>query len=282
MIKRLEKLKKMNQKIKNILGGTIVVGVLALGYAVLSYVNYYGKSIQPSSFRSFSATGEGKIIAIPDVAVFTFSVISEGGKDIADLQTKNTDKVNKAIEFVKSSGVDAKDIKTQGYDLSPRYQYSTCREILPVSPTVGMESNISKICPPAEIVGYTITQTVRVKVRDFAGVGDILSGVVSRGVNDVSQLSFQIDDPSTVQEQAREQAIQKAKARAEKVAAAAGFRLGRLLSVDEGYAPYRVYNSALDYASAGSVYPEKAPAAPTVEPGSQEITVDVTLRYEIK
>ncbi len=272
----------MNQKIKNVLGGAIVVGVLVFGYSALSYVSSYDKSIQPSSFRSFSAVGEGKIVAIPDVAVFTFSVISEGGKDIASLQAKNTEKVNQAIEFVKSSGVDAKDIKTQGYSLSPRYQYATCREIMPAPLIPGAENVISKVCPPAEIVGYTITQTVQVKARDFARVGDILSGVVSRGVNDVSQLSFQIDDPSTIQEQAREQAIQKAKARAEKVATAAGFRLGRLLSVDEGYAPYRVYNSALDYAATESASSVKAPPAPTVEPGSQEITVNVTLRYEIE
>ena len=153
-------------------------------------------------------------------------MITEGDKDIASLQKKNTDSVNKTIEFVKSSGVDAKDIKTQAYNLSPRYQYSTCREVSPVNSTVGAQGVVSKVCPPAEIVGYTITQTVQVKARDFAKVGDILSGVVSRGANNVSQLSFQIDDPSAVQEQAREQAIQKAKTRAQNIAAAAGFKLG--------------------------------------------------------
>jgi len=271
----------MDQRIKNVLGGAAVIGVLALGYAALSYVNYYGKSIQPSSFRSFSAAGEGRVVAIPDVAVFTFSVITEGGKDIAALQAQNTDKVNKAIEFVKSSGVEDKDIKTQGYDLSPRYQYATCREIFPMPLDMEAGISVSKVCPPAEIVGYTITQTVQVKARDFAKVGDILSGVVSQGVNNVSQLSFRIDDPSAVQEQAREQAIQKAKARAERVADAAGFSLGRLLAVDEGYAPYRVYNS-LEYATESADSSGKISVAPTIEPGSQEVTVNVTLRYEIK
>jgi len=271
----------MNQTIKNVLGGVVALAVLLIGYASVSYVNSYDKSIQPSSFRSFSAVGEGKVVAIPDVAVFTFSVITEGGKDIATLQAQNTDKVNKAIEFVKSSGVDAKDIKTQGYNLSPRYQYSTCREVLPMSLDMEVGTSISKVCPPAEIVGYTITQTVQVKARDFTKVGDILSGVVLQGVNNVSQLSFQIDDQSVVQEQAREQAIQKAKERAEKVADAAGFSLGRLLSVDEGYTPYRVYNS-LEYATAGADSSKQISVAPTIEPGSQEVTVNVTLRYEIK
>ena len=265
----------MHQKIKNVLGIAIILGILMLGFSAVLYVNYFGKSIQPSSFRSFSAVGEGKVVAVPDVAVFTFSVITEGDKDITALQKKNTDNINKALEFAKSSGVDAKDIKTQGYNLSPRYQYSTCREVV----TVDSQSAVSKVCPPAEIVGYTITQTVQVKVRDFAKVGDILSGVVSRGANNVSQLSFQIDDPSAIQEQAREQAIKKAKTRAKNIAAAAGFRLGRLLSIDEGYTPYTVYNSKLDSTSAMGV---PTPERLTVEPGSQEVTVDVTLRYEIK
>lgn len=273
----------MTQTIKNILGVAIVIGILIFGFVAFSYVNYYGKSIQPSSFRSFSAAGEGKVVAIPDVAAFTFSVVTEGDKDVAALQTKNTDKVNKTIDFVKSSGVDAKDIKTQGYDISPRYQYSTCREISPINLPTGADTSVSKVCPPAEIVGYTITQTVQVKARDFTKVGDILSGVVSRGVNNVSQLSFQIDDPSAVQEQARELAIQKAKARAKKIAATAGFSMGRLLSVDEGYSPYQVYNSRMNSNLTDAAMPESAKApSPTVEPGTQEVTVDVTLRYEIE
>ncbi len=267
----------MDYKIKNILIGAGALGILMLASAALLYANYYGRSIEPSSFRSFSAAGEGRIVAIPDVAVFTFSVITEGGKDIALLQSQNTDKVNKAIEFVKAKGVETKDIKTQSYNLSPRYQYYSCREILPDDGT----NVVGKVCPPAEIVGYTITQTVQVKARDFNKVGDILSGVIAQGANNVSQLSFEIDDQSAIQEQAREQAIMKAKARAEKVASAAGFSIGRLLGIDEGYTPYRVYNT-LDYAKTESSSGAQAPVASTVEPGSQEVVVSVTLRYEIK
>ena len=58
----------MTQKFKNLGGVAIVLAVLALGYAALSYVHSYARSIQPSSFRSFSVTGQGKAIAIPDVA----------------------------------------------------------------------------------------------------------------------------------------------------------------------------------------------------------------------
>lgn len=258
----------VDNKIKTYLSVAVVGALLIFAYSAFLYTDSYSKSIEPSSFRSFSANGEGKAVAIPDVAQFTFSVITEGGKDIAQLQKANTEKTNKAIEFVKSNGVEAKDIKTQNYDLSPRYQYFSC----PVS------RDESKPCPPAEIVGYKITQTVLVKIRDFSKIGAILSGVVQSGANSVSQLSFEIDDPTAVQNQAREEAIKKAKEKAESIAKAGGFSLGRLLSIEEGgYSPQPIY-SMMKSAAFGV---DEA-ATPTIEPGSQEITINIILKYEIE
>lgn len=238
--------------------------MVVFAYASYRYVDSYSDSIQPSAFRSFSVSGEGKVVAVPDVARFTFSVITQGSKDIASLQRDNTSKVNKIINFVKASDVDKKDIQTQNYDLTPRYQ------------TYGCENGV---CPPSEIVGYTISQTVEVKIRDFSKIGDVLAGVVQNGANNVSQLSFTIDDPALVQSQAREEAIIRAKVKAEAVARAGGFALGRLLSIEEpefGYPTF--YGRGGDFA----VLESKALPAPTIEPGSQEVWVNVVLRYEIK
>ena len=253
----------MNDKLKPYLGLALVIAVFVFAYAAVKYVNEYGQSIQPSSFRNFTVSGEGKVVTVPDISQFTFSVITEGGKNISDLQKTNIDKVNKAIDFVKSNGVDSKDIQTQSYSLQPRYQYSTC--------TKG-------ICPPPEIVGYTITQTVLVKIRDFDKIGAILSGVVDKGANSVSQLSFTVDDPSKVQNEARIKAISQAKEKALDIAKSTGFKLGRLLSIEEsGYTPY--YNALKSAAPIGA---GDMGGTATIEPGSQEITVNVSLKYEIK
>lgn len=255
----------MNEKIKNYLGIAIIIGVFALAYAAISYVGVYSKSIEPSTFRSFSANGESRVVAIPDVAEFTFGVITEGGKDIAKLQKENTEKTNKIIEFVKSESVEKKDIKTQGYNLNPKYQYFNC----PVP-----RDSKSEICPPPEITGYAISQTVSVKVRNFEKIGVILSGAAENGANSVSELSFAIDDLTLLQNQAREEAIKKAKEKAMSIAKASGFKIGKLLSIDEGgYAPPPFYAQKKVASSLPS---------PIIEPGSQEITATVTLRYEIK
>lgn len=262
----------MRNVTKNALGAAIIIGIFMAGYAVVSFANSYSKSIEPSSFRSFSVSAEGEVTAIPDVAQFTFSVITQGGKELGKLQGENTEKTNRAIEFVKDQGVEDKDIKTQTYNVDPRYQYFSCPRSL---------SGETEPCPPPEIVGYTVTQTVQVRIRDFEKIGDILSGVVENGANSVSQLSFTVDDPEERQSEARAQAIGKAREKAEAVAAAGGFRVGRLLSIQEGgYYPFPVF----DYARGGA-FAETAPQAlpaPSIEPGSQEIKVNVTLVYEIQ
>jgi len=258
-----------NEKIKNYLWVSLAISALVVAVSVWSYTQSFSDSIEPSSFRSFSVSAEGKSVAIPDVAKFSFSVITEGGKDIASLQKQNIEKVNKAIDFLKSEGVDSKDIKTSNYNLNPRYQYSSC-------PRDG------GVCPPAEIVGYTITQSVDVKIRDFSKIGAALSGVVDSGANNVSQFVFTLDNPEDARAQARVDAITKAKEKAKEIADEGGFAIGRLISIDESNnLPQPYYYDNLMKAT-GGVTREASVPAPTVEAGSQDIIVNVTLRYEIK
>jgi len=259
----------MHTKIRDYVGIAIIIGILAVGYAAVQFVGTYAASIQPTSFRSFTVTGDGKAVGVPDVATLTASVITEGGTDIATLESQNTDKGNKIIAFLKGNGVDPKDIQTSGYDLQPRYQYSNC----------GYRPDVTTTCPPPQIIGYTITQSIAIKVRDFTKIGAIVGGVTQNGANSVSQLTFKIDDPTQVQSQARAQAIAKAKASAEAVANAGGFAVGRLLSIEENAnTPFPLYYTSKAADSAGGI----APATPTIEAGSQEVTVTVTLRYEIR
>lgn len=240
----------------------------AFSLAALWYVRSYSLVIEPSSFRSFTVSGEGKAVAIPDIAEFSFSVLTQGGKDLGALQKENTVKMNRAIGVIKAAEVDDKDIKTQQYSVEPRYQYFSCRY------DVSADSE-SKPCPPPEIVGYTVQQSVAVKVRDFEKVGNLLAEVVQSGANSVSQLSFTIDDRTEVTNQARAEAIAKAKEKAKSIAKAGGFRLGRLLSIEEGGGYMPIYSFGMSPMEA------KAPA-PSIEPGSQEIQVSVTLKYEIR
>ena len=258
----------MSEQIKNYLG-MAVIGFLAISaVAVLMFQNSYSRSIEPSSFRSFSVSGEGKVVAVPDVAEFTMSVVSEGGKNLATIQKENTEKANRAIGLIKAAGVSDKDLATSNYSVEPRYQYSNC----------GNYDYGGKICPPPEIVGYTVRQSVTVKVRDFSKTGEIISGVVASGVNSVSGLSFKVDDEDKMKNEARSEAIGKAREKAKAIAKAGNFKVGKLLSVveDSGYNPI-----PYKYGIGGSIETASY-EAPSIEPGSQEIRANVTLVYEIE
>jgi uncharacterized protein YggE len=249
----------MSSGIKNILGMALVLSLAVLSYAGLSYVKSYSRAVRPPS-QGLSVTGEGRVFAPPDVAAFTVGVITEGGKDIPGLQRENTERTKRIIGFLKSKEVNPDDIRTTAYRVEPRYSRPDCPK------------GAATPCPPPEIVGYSINQTVSVKVRDFDMIGVLLEGAVSLGANTVSRLSFAIEDPWTLQGLAREEAVKKAQEAALAMARAGGFRLGRLLSVQETSVPPVLYETRTFAAME---------AAPQVEPGVEEITSEVTLTYEI-
>lgn len=260
----------MDKKIKNYLGVGSLVSMVILAISSLVFANIYSKSITPSSYRSFSVTGEGKVVAVPDVAQFSFGIITEGGNNIADIQKENTQKANRAIALLKNSGVEDKDIKTSNYNLQPRYQYFSCE--------AGKNSK-AKPCPPPETVGYTINQTVSVKIRDIENAGEILSGVVQSGVNSVSELSFTIDDKTEIENKARQEAIADAMKKAESVAKAGNFNLGKILSIYENQ-PYSY--ASFSKGMGGAVMSEESDMAPSIEEGSQDIQINVNITYEIR
>src|SRR3989344_3768127 len=99
----------MNDKLKNYFWLGATVAIFASAYAMVSYVGTFARISEPTSYRSFVVSGSGKAVAVPDVAEFTFSVITQGGKNVADLQKQNTEKVNKVIDFMKKNGVESKD-----------------------------------------------------------------------------------------------------------------------------------------------------------------------------
>ena len=258
----------MDTKIKNYLGITIIATLILSVAASFWYMNSFSKSVSPD--HSFSVNGEGKVVTVPDIAQLSFGVLAEGGKNLADLQTENTKKANRVIAFLKESGVEDKDIKTQSYNITPRYQYFSCPP-----------SNKQDVapCPPSEIVGYSISQDISVKIRELHKTGAVLAGIVEKGANTVSGPAFIVDDPTELENQAREEAITEAKNKAKTIAEAGGFRIGKLISIQEGfYSPWPISNQL--YAKESGYGGDSV--SPSIEPGSQEILVNVTLAYEIE
>lgn len=234
----------------------ILVFVIGLLYGIKA-LSRYSKSLNPVS--QITVTAEGKVIAAPDIAKFVFSVVSEG-IDPAAIQKENTEKMNKAIEAVKKEGIEEKDIKTTSYSLNPKYEYDEKKR----------RSFIS---------GYELRQSVEVKIRDFAKISAILGELPSLGINEIGQLQFDVDNPDIYLDQARAEAFSKALAKARSMAKQNGAKIKRLITFTDfaGGIPPILYSE--DLGIGGGI---KAAAIPTIEPGTQEIKVQVAVTYEIR
>jgi len=235
------------------LGLAVLIIMAVVGTGVLYK---YQASLLPA--RTFTVSASGKATALPDIAAFSFSVVSEG-QEPNKIASENNKKINAAVDAVKKNGVDGKDIKTSGYNLSPRYEYD------------------EKI-RSTFISGYTLTQTVSVKIRDFTKISKILSVLPGLGINQVGSLGFDAEESEKYLSEARKEAFEKAYAKAKEMAKQNGARI-RLVTFSEssGY-PYPIY--AISKASFDMGGGEAVPA-PNIEPGSQEVTVNVNVTYEI-
>ncbi|MBI3020234.1 MAG: SIMPL domain-containing protein, partial [Parcubacteria group bacterium] len=90
----------MDKQFKQYAIAVVIIIVTVLGFW---YVKTYARSVPP--LRTFSVQGDGKVVAIPDIALISFSVLTEGGKDLATLQKENTEKGNLIIKFLKENKV---------------------------------------------------------------------------------------------------------------------------------------------------------------------------------
>jgi uncharacterized protein YggE len=230
--------------------------VLAVLLAAFLITSIDQKMDAVSTANTVTFTGEGKVLAKPDVAMVDFAIVTDA-KDSKTAQDKNSAKSKTVVEFLKKQGIEEKDIKTSGYNIYPQYSYPRYDK--------------------PEIQGYTVNQTIQVKIRNLENVSKVLDGVVAAGVNQVNNLQFTIDEPEKLKAEARSKAIIAAKAKADELKGQIGLKLGRIVNFSEnigGYAVPMMYAKSMEGGVGGG--------GPTVPSGENEITVNVTITYQIK
>lgn len=244
----------------------VFVGIKAIN--ALKEYSYIGKDTP--IMNTVSVTGKGETYMKPDVASFNYTVTEEG-KTAAEAQAKSTTKTNTILDALKKADIEEKDIKTTSYNIYPKYEYtnSVCT----------MYS-----CPPSKstIVGYEVSQSIEVKVRDIEKAGDTLALVGSLNVSSVSGLSFVIDDMEKAKAEVRKQAIQDAKEKAKVISKELGVKFDEIISFYEtgqdGYPTPMM--SEMSYG--GAAYAMDAKVAPSLPTGENKLTTMVTITYSIK
>lgn len=203
------------------------------------------------------ANGTGTVYVVPDIAIVSIGVTSRAANAAAALAANSAD-LTRVIDTVTAEGVATRDIGTAGFSIFPVYEDP--------KPDNGAQTE------PPKIVGYQVTNEVRVTIRDIATSGAILDKVVTAGANQVNGITFDSADRTTPADAALADAVADARRQAEIMAKAAGVRLVRIVSVN---------------ASSGGVMPMArfdmaASAMPVpVMPGQREVTANATVTWEI-
>lgn len=264
------------QNLQRPVGYLIALFVLGLVLAAFGFAFYYfafawDKAFDTEFPRQISVQGEGKVAVKPDIAVFSAGVVTSSEK-IKNAQDENTKKSNAIAEFLKQQGIEAKDVKTVGYNINPQYQYDNrpCIQIYP-----------SPCSPPAvpKIASYEVRHTLEIKVRDLGKVDELLEGVVVAGANEVGSVQFKVDDEEKVLAEARKKAIEDARSKAKVLAKDLDVRLTKIVSFSESGGP--IFGRFEALGKGGDGFGGAVPT-PQVEPGEQEIRSFVNVVYEFR
>lgn len=214
---------------------------------------YIGQDIE--SRNTITVSDSAEIYAKPDLAIATFSVVSEA-KTVNQAMSDNTQKMNKIINSMKESGIKEEDLKTTTFSISPRYNYYEGTRVL---------------------VGYEVIQSLETKIRQLDNLGEIVQKATDSGANQVGNLQFTIDKEDDLRKQAREEAIKKTKEKAKELAKQLGVDLVRIVNFsDSSQTPRTFYDyypeSSIGIGGGGGV---------SIESGQNKIEVTVTITYEI-
>lgn len=227
--------------------------LLALALALSACAPMAGPDGIPRRLATVTVSGVGIATAPPDMAEITTGVVTRAAT-AAQALAQNSQAMERLLQGLGGLGIAARDIQTTNVSVSP--QRRPARE-----------------GQPTDILAYEVVNQVHVKVRDLPSLGRVLDQQVSQGANSIYGIRFGLIDPAPLLDEARKRAMADARRRAELYAAAAGLKVGRVVSVQE--------------AGAAAPRPEMGAratmsAAVPVAAGEQEIQASISVTYALE
>ena len=202
--------------------------------------------------------GHGEVNAAPDIVTLQLGISSQKA-NVAEAQAEAAIAMDKVMTALKNSGVADKDIQTQQFSIQQITQWDQDKQ-------------------EQVVIGYRVDNMVVAKIRQIDKTGSIIDAVAVAGgdYTRIDNISFSIDDPSPYRNQARDNAMADAKAKAEQLANLGGVKLGKPTYISESIS-YPVYPSAVVSAAP---MPSPAPVTP-ISPGEMKISLDIQVVYAI-
>jgi uncharacterized protein len=201
-----------------------------------------------------SATAE--VRAVPDTAMISAGVVTQNPTAKAAMQA-NATRMSAVMEAIKAAGIDAKDIQTSGINLQPQYRYAENQ--------------------PPVVTSYQASNTVNVRIRKIDGIGPVMDALVAKGANQINGPSFMLANEEAALDQARKDAVARARKRADLYAEAAGMRVRRIISISEGGG----MQQPMPMMRSMAMEAKQAMADTPVAPGETSLSVTVNMLFEL-
>jgi uncharacterized protein YggE len=180
---------------------------------------------------------------------------------VAEARQSAAESLTAMVDSLKANGVDEKDIQTTQLSISPEYDYRNNEQTLR---------------------GFRVTNTVNAKIRNIDTTGKAVDDAVGAGGDNatINGITFTIDDPTELQDQARRLAMEDAKRRAETLAGAGSIDLGDAINISEsgGVQPYPY--PVDDFARGDSAAGQAAPETP-IQTGELDVVINITVTWGI-
>lgn len=204
--------------------------------------------------RLVSVTGEAEVKAAPDKADVMITVYSEA-RTVAEAKRENDKKLRAFHDLLREMEIDKRDIEAAGSNISPRYNWSNNRQ---------------------ELDAYTVSHQAKITLRDPEKVGLLLEKLIGINIDRIDGVVYGLRDKSAVEEKAMLLAVEDARRKAEKVAAALGEKLGGAQQVAVGGGGYYPPPMPMMAKAAGGMEMSVDASAPPAPPPAGDITVRYT------
>ena len=259
--------------LKVITGFIIIISLFFVVKIAIGVKSYNLLGTDKPAMNTINVSGTGEAFAIPDTAKISFTIHTEA-KTISIAQKSNADIYAKVKEAIKPFAIEDKNIKTENYNASPKYEWKT-------EPQMGMPCS-ANYCPPNGgknvLTGYTIDQTVSIKLSQVDKAGDLIDVLGKAGVSNITGPEYTVADEDGIKAKARKDAIDDAQTKAEVLAKDLGVKLVRIVNFSENNVGggYPMYANAMD-----SMVKVSAPST-ELPKGENKVTSDVSITYEIR
>ena len=240
-----------------LLGILLVYIIVLVGTIIRNNLAKYDAIGQADKMeRMITVEADGKVTAKPDIAVTAMGMTAKA-KTVLEAQQKNTEAMNKLIARLKEFGIAGDDIQTTNYSIYPEYDYKD---------------------DSSTLVGYSVSQSVTVKIRDLSKADKVLGLAGELGLNNVGGLNFTIDDNEVYLAQAREKALVEVAEKARALSQMLGVEVTGVIS----YSEYEADGKGVYYRAMEEFDGMGGGPAPTVESGSIDVAMHVSVTLGIK